>query len=141
MSVQFGERLQEFLAEPNPLVVGTVRKDGSVQMSPVWFEYRDGLIWLNGGPKRDWFRHLVRDGQATLLLVDSKNMFRWAQIQAHLVDSTAEGADEHIERLSQRYLGTPYRNPKVDRLIIRLEGRRVTGSNGNWQPWDVVVKE
>jgi PPOX class probable F420-dependent enzyme len=138
MSVQFGERLQEFLAEPNPIVVGTVRKDGSVQMSPVWFEYRAGQIWLNGGPKRDWFRHMSRDGHATLLVVDQKSMFRWAQIQARLVDSTAEGADDHIERLSQRYLGGPYRNPKVDRLIIRLEPLRVTGSNGNWQPWDLV---
>jgi PPOX class probable F420-dependent enzyme len=137
MSVQIGERLQGFLAEAIPIVLGTVRKDGSVQMSPVWFEFRDGLIWLNGGPKRDWFRHISRDGQASLLLVDPKNMFRWAQIQARLVDSTAEGADEHIERLSQRYLGGPYRNPKVDRLIIRLDPQRVTGGDSNWQPWDV----
>jgi PPOX class probable F420-dependent enzyme len=138
MTVQFGERLQGFLAEPYPIALGTVRKDDSVQMSPVWFEYRDGLIWLNGGPTRDWFRHITRTGQASLLLVDPKNMFRWAQIQARLVDSTAEGADDHIERLAQRYLGGPYPNPKVDRLIIRLEPQRVRGGDSNWQPWDVT---
>jgi hypothetical protein len=105
-------------------------------MNPLWFEYRDGLIWLNGGPTRDWFRHLQRDPVATLLVLDGSNMFRWAQILARLVDHTTAGADDHIEHLSQRYFGRPYPNPKVDRLIVRLEPIRVTGGE-NRQPWDV----
>jgi PPOX class probable F420-dependent enzyme len=136
MTLKFGDRLQSFLAEPHPIVLGTTRSDGSVQMTPVWFEYRDELIWLNGGPTRDWFRHMQQSGQATLLLVDPKNMFRWAQIQARYVDSTLDGGDDHIERLSQRYFGRPYPNPKVDRMIIRLEPTRVTGM-AMGQPWDV----
>ena len=136
MALQFGERLRAFVSEPNPITLGTTRSDGSVQLNPVWFEYRDGLIWLNGGPQRGWFRHLQRTGRATLLLLDPKNMFRWAQIQAQLRDSTTEGADEHIDHLSQRYFGRPYPNPKVDRLIVRLEPERVTGGEGG-QTWDV----
>ena len=76
-----------------------------------------------------------RDPRITLLVVDPKNMFRWAQIQAHYADSTTEGADDHIERLSQRYTGGPYRNPKVDRLIVRLDLERVTGGERG-TPWD-----
>jgi PPOX class probable F420-dependent enzyme len=137
MTVDIGDRLQAFMAEPNPITIGTTRLDGSVRMSPLWFEFRGGLIWLNGGPARDWFQHIQRYGQATLLLVDPKNMFRWAQIQARLVDSTRDGADDHIDRLSQRYFGGPYPNQKVDRLIIRLEPTRVTGGDMR-QPWDVT---
>jgi PPOX class probable F420-dependent enzyme len=137
MTLKIGDQLQAFLAEPNPITIGTTRRDGSVQMSPLWFEFRDGLIWLNGGTTRDWFGHIQRTGQATLLVVDPKNMFRWAQLQARLVDSTREGADDHIDRLSQRYFGGPYPNEKVDRLIIRLEPTRVTGGDMR-QPWEVT---
>ncbi len=102
------------------MTVGTTRHDGSVQMTPVWYEYRDGQIWLNGGPKRDWVKHMKRD-----------------PIQGRLVDTSTEGADDHIEHLSQRYLGGPYRNPKVDRLIVRIAPERVTGYESG-QPWDVT---
>jgi PPOX class probable F420-dependent enzyme len=138
MALQIGPRLQAFFDEPNPIIVGTTRRDGSVQMNPVWYEYRDGLIWLNGGPTRDWLRHTQRDGgRVTLMVPDPRNMFRWAQVQGRLVDTTKEGADDHIERLSQRYLGGPYRNPKVDRLIVRIEPLRITGHERG-QPWDVT---
>jgi PPOX class probable F420-dependent enzyme len=138
LALTIGDRLQAFLAEPNPIILGTTRQDGSVQMSPVWFEYRDGQIWLNGGPNRDWFRHMQNSGQATLLLVDPKNMFRWAQIQARYLDSTSDAADDHIDRLSQRYFGGPYPNDKTGRLIIRLEPVRVTGGDMR-QPWDITT--
>jgi len=136
MALTFGPRLLAFLDEPLPITVGTTRRDGSVQMNPVWYEYRDGQVWLNGGPKRDWVLHMQRDPRVTLFLMDPAKMFRWAQIQARLADTSAEGADEHIEHLSQRYTGGPYRNPKVDRLIVRIDPERVTGGE-NRQPWDV----
>ena len=137
MALQFGPRLTAFCNEPLPIVIGTTRSDGSVQLNPVWFEYREGRIWLNGGPNRDWFKHLRRDPRLTLLLVDPKNMFRWAQIQGTLASSTVEGADDHIERLAQRYTGAPYRNPKIDRLIVHIDPVRVTGTEGG-NAWDVT---
>src|ERR1700674_3820851 len=102
MALKFGPRLKAFLDEPLPIILGTTRQDVSVQMTPVWYEYRDGQLWVNGGPRRDWFLHMQRDPRVTLFRLDPKQMFRWAQIQGRLVDSTAEGADDHIERLSQR---------------------------------------
>ena len=106
--------------------------------SPEKFEYRDGQMWLNGGPKRDWVKHIRRDPRVSLLVLDPKNMFRWVEIQGRVVDMTMEGADDHIEHLAQRYLGRPYPNPKVDRLIVRIDPERVTGFE-NGQPWDVTA--
>ncbi len=137
MPLQIGPRLTAFLDEPLAIAIGTMRRDGSVQMNPVWYEYRDGQIWLNGGPDRGWFKHLQRDPRMTLLLLDSRNPFRWAQMQGRLAGSTFDGADEHIEQLSQRYTGRPYPAPKVDRLIVRIDIERVTGGE-NRQPWDVA---
>jgi PPOX class probable F420-dependent enzyme len=136
MSLEFGPRLKAFLDEPFLITLGTTRRDGSVQMNPVWYEFRDGQFWLNGGPRRGWFKHLERDPRITLLLLDPKNMGRWAQIQGRLVQSTFEGADDDIEHLSRRYTGGPYRGPKVDRLIVQVDPERVTGSE-SMKPWDV----
>jgi PPOX class probable F420-dependent enzyme len=136
MPLQLCAGLQAFLDEPIPITLGTTRRDGSVQMVPIWFELHDNQIWLNGGPNRDWFKHLKRDPRATLLLVDPKNMFRWAQIQARLAETTFDGADDHIDHLSMRYNGRPYPAPKVERMIVRLTPERVTGGE-NRQPWEV----
>jgi PPOX class probable F420-dependent enzyme len=138
MALKFGPRLVAFLNEPIPVTIGTTRRDGSVQMNPLWYEYRDGQMWLNGGPQRGWFKHLERDPRLTLQILDPKNMFRWVQIQGRLAASTADGADEHIERLSQRYTGAPYRNPKVDRLIVRIDPERVMGFESG-TPWDITT--
>jgi PPOX class probable F420-dependent enzyme len=138
MALQFGPRLKAFLDEPLPIILGTTRHDGSVQMVPLWFEYRDDQLWVNGGPNRDWVKHMRRDPRVTLVVIDPKNMFRWAQIQGRIAGSTTEGADDHIEHLSYRYRGGPYPGPKVDRLIVRIEPERVTGSETR-QPWDVTT--
>jgi PPOX class probable F420-dependent enzyme len=136
MPLSFGPRLQAFLDLPMLVVLGTTRKDGSVQMNPVWYEYREGQIWLNGGPKRDWFKHLQRDPRITLYFQDPSNRFRWAAIQGAFADNSFDGADEHIDHLSLRYTGAAYRNPKVERMIVRIDPVRVSGGE-NREPWDV----
>ena len=136
MPLSFGPRLRAFFDEPIAITIGTTRRDGSVQMCPVWYEFRDGQFWLNGGPNRDWFKHLRRDPRITLYLLDQKGPFRWVAVQGRLADTTFDGADAHIDHLSQRYTGGPYRFPKVERMIIRIDPYRVRGSD-NRQGWDV----
>lgn len=138
MPLRVGERILLFAQEKIPAILGTIRRDGSVQMNPVWFEYADGYVWLNGGPDRRWFHHIKRDPQQrlTLLLIDPSNMWRWAQVQGRMVEATEHGADEHIDRLSHRYLGRPYqRRPGERCIMIKIEPLRVTGFDGG-RPWD-----
>jgi PPOX class probable F420-dependent enzyme len=140
--VRLGERLQRFAAEKIPAILGTVRQDGSAQLIPVWFEYADGYLWINGGPNRAWLRHIRRDPRqrVTLLLIDPSNMWRWAQIEGRVVEVTDEGAWEHIDHLSRRYFGREYqRRPGEVRLKVKIEPLRVTGMD-NFEPWDVSGK-
>jgi PPOX class probable F420-dependent enzyme len=136
VALTFGERLQSFLKEKMPVVLSTTRQDGSVQSVPVWYEYADGSILINGGPTRDWLRHLRRDGRVTLLFVDPTNMFRWAQIQGRLGTVSEDPGGEHINHLSHRYFERDYPGPRTDRLTIQIEPVRVTGGD-NREPWDV----
>ncbi|HUS16839.1 MAG TPA: pyridoxamine 5'-phosphate oxidase family protein [Chloroflexia bacterium] len=121
--------MRAFVAEVMPAIVGTRRHDGSVQMNPIWYEYRDGHFWLNSWEVSDWMRHVERDGDVTLLLMDPKNAGRWAQVQGKLVQASPELGAEHIDALSVRYTGQPYdyrRNPRP-RVRLQIEPMRITG--------------
>ena len=44
---ELSTKMKKFVAEVMPAVVGTRRRNGSVQMNPIWYEYSDGYFWLN----------------------------------------------------------------------------------------------
>ncbi len=127
--IELTEKMEQFATEVMPAVVGTRRQDGSVQMNPIWYEYRDGYFWLNSWRTSDWMRHVERDGDVTLHLLDPQDIGRWAQIQGKLVEMSDEHGAEHIDALSMRYTSKPYNysyNPRP-RVRIKIEPVRITG--------------
>ena len=117
--------LSAFLTEPLLAVIGTVRRDGTVALNPVWFEHADGCFRLNSYDSATWPRRVQRDGQASLLVIDPKDALRTAQADCDLVGVQREGARAHIDALSDRYLGHPYSGPHQQRLILVLRPRRM----------------
>ena len=124
------EPLRSFLDEVMPAIVGTSRRDGSVQMNPVWYDRRGDEIWLNPTLSRAWGKRLEPGRRVTLLFIDPTNQWRWAQIQGEVLEKTVEGGEQHIDDLSMRYLGQPYSDHRADdpRQIVRVRPVRVTGS-------------
>ena len=133
--IELSDNMLQFVNEVFPAIVGTRRRDGTVQMNPIWFEYKEGYFWLNGWRGADWLRHVERDGDVTLALIDPNNMYRFAQVQGRLVEVTQEGGEEHIDHLSLRYNGKLYEwhSPERPRLKVQVEPVRITGSI-DWQP-------
>jgi len=126
--VELSAKMKEFVAEVMLAVVGTRRRDNTVQMNPAWYEYRDGYFWLNSWRGSDWLRHIERDGDVTLFLLDPHDNGRWAQIQGTLVEASDEHGAAHIDALAQRYTGRPYDfrfNPRP-RVRIQIEPVRIS---------------
>lgn len=121
MAVEISQSLAKFLNEPFVAIIGTKRKNGTVQLNPAWFELRDDQIWLNSWRGSDWARHIEQQGMATPLVVDPTDSHRSAEIVARLIESTDEGGREHIGVLSYRYTGGPYGNTEQQRFILRME--------------------
>src|SRR5215468_747657 len=142
MPFTLGPRLTAFLAEPLPLVLGSLLPaNGGVHMFPTWYEFRDNRFWVNGlflanlGPTGLWKANLQRNPSASLFIRDDAAPFRWVRIEARVQDSMT-GPDDHLARLAQRYAGSLKPAPKVDPETFRLEPLRVAGGYDTGGPWD-----
>lgn len=122
--------VQKLAALPIPVVVATKRVDGSVQLNPVWFELKDGFIWLNSNTHRAWPKNLQRDPEFTMLLVDPKVPDRYAQIRGRLVSLIPDPQHEFIDHLSERYTGRKFRElePDEHRVTLKVQPVTVTGA-------------
>ena len=139
MPFKIGADLTAFLAQPLQLVLGT-GSAGTPHMFPMWFEFRDGLFWVNAlypksmGPTGVWKQNLISNPNASLFLRDDKVALRWVRIEAGLRDRI-QGPDDHMTRLMQRYANGPKPDPGVDPETHRFDPRAVTGgadTTGYW---------
>jgi PPOX class probable F420-dependent enzyme len=122
--------MQKLAALPILVTVATKRADGSVQLNPVWFELKDGFIWLNSNTSRAWPKNLQRDPEVTMLLVDPKVPDRYAQIRGRLVSLIPDPQHEFIDRLAERYTGKKFRDlePGEHRVTLKIQPVKVTGA-------------
>jgi len=97
------EDLGAFLEQPLVAVLATLRPDGSVLLSPVWFEWLDGgfNVWVVADNVKA--RHLRRDPRATILVAESAPPLRGIEVRgrARFVE---EGVTETALRIARRYL-------------------------------------
>ena len=114
-------------------VLATLRKDGSVLLSPVCHEWRDGgfNVWITEEDVKA--RHLRRDPRATIVVAESQEPYRGVEIRgvAQLLD---RAVFEVAVDIMSRYLGSEEGTGYVKgypgtHLIARLEP-------GNLRAWD-----
>jgi PPOX class probable F420-dependent enzyme len=114
----------ELLAGPNFGHLGTVNRDGSVQVSPVWVHIEDGRPVFNTAEGRVKWRNIERDPRVTLEVIDSSG-YRSVEIRGRAV-MTLEGAREHADELALKYTGEPFDNFEegVERVKVTIEPER-----------------
>jgi PPOX class probable F420-dependent enzyme len=99
------EDLHGFLDEPLVAVLATLRKDGSVLLSPVWHEWREGgfNVWVGADDVKA--RHLRRDPRASILVAESQNPLRGVEVRgaARIIEEDANGT---AVRIADKYLGS-----------------------------------
>ena len=110
--------------------LGTVMADGSVQVTPVWFDYDGTHIRVNSAKGRIKDRNMRRDARVALSIVDPGNAYRYVALRGRIVGITEAGADAHIDRLAKKYLGQdryPYRQEGEVRVTYTIAPERVGG--------------
>src|SRR4029078_7496335 len=85
--------------------LATVMSDGSPQVTPVWFDYSDGIVRVNTARCRVKARTLKEGAPGALSIIDPDNTYRYIQIRGHVRKATEAGASQHIDSLAKKYLG------------------------------------
>jgi PPOX class probable F420-dependent enzyme len=104
--------------------LATVLKDGSPQVTPVWFDYTAGKIRVNTARGRVKSRTLKEGAHVALAILDPENPYRYIQIRGTVVSETEKGADAQIDALAKKYLGQdkyPFAQPGEVRVTFEIE--------------------
>jgi len=115
----------DLLDLPIVAVLATYRKDGSVLLSPVWFEYRDGAfsIWC-GSIEEGKVRHLLHDPRASLVIAEQTVPWRGVEVVGRATVSSDDFRGVLL-RTAERYEGSdaPPRfdaSYPVDGVVLRI---------------------
>jgi PPOX class probable F420-dependent enzyme len=110
--------------------LATVMPDGSPQVTPVWFDYTNGLIRVNTAKGRTKQRNMKECSAVALSILDPDNSYRYVQIRGKVTRMTEQGADAHIDSLAKKYLGKdkyPWAQPDQIRVTYEITPDRVQG--------------
>jgi PPOX class probable F420-dependent enzyme len=104
--------------------------DGSPQVTPVWFDYQDGVIRVNTAKGRVKARNMREGAPVALAITDPDNAYRYIQIRGRVRRVSEQGADAHIDKLAKKYLGKdkyPFAQPGEVRATYEIEPISASG--------------
>ncbi|MGH7437817.1 MAG: pyridoxamine 5'-phosphate oxidase family protein, partial [Polyangiaceae bacterium] len=82
--------------------LATLMADGSPQVTPVWFFYRDGKFIVNTARGRTKDKNMVRNKLVALSISDPDNAYSHLSLRGRIVKETEEGADANIDALAKK---------------------------------------
>ena len=110
--------------------LATVMPDGSPQVTPVWFDYADGIIRVNTAKGRVKARNMKEGSAVALAIMDPDNPYRYLQVRGRVRRVVEPGADRHIDSLAKKYLGKdkyPFARPGEVRVMYEIEPKSASG--------------
>jgi PPOX class probable F420-dependent enzyme len=123
------EPVAKIIKKKNFAFLGTLMKDGSPHVSPVWIDITDNnTILINTAKGRIKQKNVSRDPRVSISLTDDENPYSMVTIRGQVIEQTNNGADEHIDKLAKKYLNTdryPGHLPNIKRIILRIRPEKV----------------
>lgn len=106
--IQLSEELLSLLRQPSICYIATTMADGSPQITQTWVDTDGEHVLINSVQGYVKLKNIERDPRVAVAISAPDHPSRYFQIRGRVVDVTTTGAVEHIEMLSQKYLGMPY---------------------------------
>ena len=122
--MKISKKLEKFLSQPNFMVMSTIKADGSIQSSVVWYEYAAGKFRVSVTTTRAKYKNIVKDKRVSLLIHDHENPYQYMQFSGEVSSKTKKGGHDFIDKLAKHYLNKdkypfdPER--KEDRVILTI---------------------
>jgi PPOX class probable F420-dependent enzyme len=122
------EKYLDLLKKPAFASLGTIMRDGSPQVTPVWVDFDGKHVRVNSALGRVKDKNMRRDPRVSLSIQDPENPYRYLEIRGKVEEITQNGADDHINKLSQKYLGKPeypFRKPGEVRVVYKIVPQKI----------------
>jgi PPOX class probable F420-dependent enzyme len=102
--------------------LATLYADGSPQITPLWIDLDGDDVLFNTAEHRVKARNMHRDPRVAVSVIDPDDAYNVVAFGGTVVDMTHDGADAHIDKLAQKYLGTDFPGHREDqvRVIVRV---------------------
>ncbi len=110
--------------------LATLMPDGTPQVTPVWFEYKNGHFIVNTARGRLKDKNMHANKHVALSISDPDNPYRHLSIRGRIVSETEQGADDVIDGLAKKYMGVdkyPLRQAGEVRVTYEIEVDKVAG--------------
>lgn len=127
------DALLDLLRRPSPCFLATLMPDGSPQMTQTWVDTDGRDVLINTVRGHQKVRNVERDPRVALNVADPDDPSRYFEVRGRVTEVTEDGAREHIDELSQRYIGRPYPwfgGRDQVRLLVRISPDKVTSPRG-----------
>ena len=98
--------------------LATLMPDGSPQVTPVWFGTDGEHLLINTAKGRIKDKNMRARPEVAVALMKLSEPYRYVQIRGKVVEITEEGAEEHINALSQAYDSRPFNTPAGQTRVI-----------------------
>ena len=126
--MKLSEEILALLRKPSICYLATSMADGSPQITQTWVDTDGQNVVINSVQGYVKLKNIARDPRVAVAISSPDSPSRYIQIRGKVVSTTTEGGAEHIEMLSQKYTGGPYRwygGRSQVRVIITIEPEKV----------------
>lgn len=109
--------------------LATLMPDGQPQSTPVWIDSDGRHVLVNTAAGRQKSANVERDARVAISIQDPDDPYRYLEVRGRVVETTEEGAEQHIDRLAKRYLGEdryPWRAEGEKRLLLKIRPDHTT---------------
>jgi PPOX class probable F420-dependent enzyme len=125
--------LEEFLEQPNPSVIASVRPDGSPHTTATWYLWENGRVLVNMDEGRKRLSYIRDDPRVSITVLGRDDWYHHVTLRGRVVELD-EDALADIDRISRHYTGQPYGDRERGRVSAWIE----VDSWHSWainQPW------
>jgi PPOX class probable F420-dependent enzyme len=128
------QELIEFLAQPNPSVIGTLDPDGTPHTAATWYLWEDGRVLVNMADTRKRLEHMRRDPRVSITVLGKDGWYHQVTLRGRVTAIEDDSEFEAIDRLSRHFTGEAYARREQRRVSAWIEVESWYGWAGG-QPW------
>lgn len=123
------DNLLDLLERPLYGSLGVIRPDGTVQVSPMWFELIDGTLRFTHTNTRAKFRALQQNPSMSLAVFDPETPIHHVEVRGRLIEAQPDPTGAFYQRLGRRYGNpeTPAPPDAAERVVLVMSIDRVLG--------------